>query len=43
MECVLLGDLIDGVFPHAFSLVQGALIFWGVVVTPEKIQKQYYF
>ena len=43
MERVLLDDTSEGVFLHALFLIQLALKFWGEVVTPEKIQKQYCF
>ena len=40
MEGILLAD---GVLLQAFALIQQALKFWGVIVAPEKIQKQYPF
>ena len=43
MEHVLLADTSEGIFLHAFSLIQLALKFWGEVVTRRKIQKQYSF
>jgi hypothetical protein len=43
IERVLLAETSEGVFLHVLSLIQLALKFWVEVVTPEKIQKQYFF
>ena len=40
---ILLAGCSEGVLLQAFALIQQALKSWGLVVVPEKIQRQYPF
>jgi hypothetical protein len=40
---ILLAGLSEGVLPQAFALIVKALKSWGLIVAPEKIQRQYPF
>lgn len=43
MDGILLADPSKGVLLQAFALIQRALKICGVVLAPEKIQRQYPF
>jgi hypothetical protein len=43
MDDIVLADLSEWILLQAFALIQQALKSWGLVVVPEKSQRQYPF